>query len=103
MELQNKFLKSFLRRHPHIKLREIAEKTGINISRVFRILNGSAMKLEEFQKLCKSFEFPWMEDVFIMAYTLAPEEFNEIKDVIMRVSKKKLYESKSTALNIQRI
>ena len=49
MCLQDTTLKIYKEKFPNDKLREISEKTGIQITRVFRILNGSEMKLKEFE------------------------------------------------------
>lgn len=54
MSIQKIVLKQFHEKYPHAKLREISDHTGIQITRVFRILNGAEMKvseLESFQNL----------------------------------------------------
>lgn len=54
MSLQNLILKEFKENHPEATFRQISEMTGIQITRVFRIFNGSKMKINEweaFQKL----------------------------------------------------
>lgn len=50
MNYQEKILKHYHDIFPNMKLREISEQTGIQMTRVFRILNGSEMKISEFEK-----------------------------------------------------
>lgn len=57
MSVQNIVLQQLKETHPQAKLKDISQKTGIQITRVFRILNGAEMKVsewEKFQKLTKS-------------------------------------------------
>lgn len=49
MSLQNRILKEYRQHYPQHTLREISHQTGIQLTRVFRLMNGSAMKLEEFE------------------------------------------------------
>ncbi len=49
MELQKRILEQYLNLNPSITLRKIAADTGIQMTRVFRILNGSDMKLAEYE------------------------------------------------------
>ena len=48
MEVQNKLLEDFMKLYERPTFRKISEMTGINLTRVFRIFNGSTMKLPEF-------------------------------------------------------
>ena len=50
MSMQKIVLKQFHESFPHAKLKEISEKTGIQITRVFRILNGAEMKVTEMER-----------------------------------------------------
>ena len=47
---QNELIKMFKNRFPDYSLKDIAELTGINKTRLFRILRGQEMKLSEFNK-----------------------------------------------------
>ncbi|MAZ48328.1 MAG: hypothetical protein CME65_07175 [Halobacteriovoraceae bacterium] len=48
-ELQRAIIDSYKKKFPKDKLRHISEKTSIQITRVFRILNGSEMKISEYE------------------------------------------------------
>jgi hypothetical protein len=47
--LQKKILKQYLQVSNSPTLKEIAQDTGIQITRVFRLLNGSTMKINEYE------------------------------------------------------
>lgn len=47
-EVQSGLLKTYMELKGSPSLREISEDTGIQITRVFRIFNGSEMKLKEY-------------------------------------------------------
>jgi hypothetical protein len=49
MSLQKKILNDFRQHFPTHTLREIAALTDIQLTRVFRLINGAPMKLEEFE------------------------------------------------------
>jgi hypothetical protein len=49
MSLQKKILNDFRQHFPTYTLREIAALTDIQLTRVFRLINGAPMKLEEFE------------------------------------------------------
>ena len=49
MSLQNNILKSYRTHYPQDTLREISQRTGIQLTRIFRLLNGSSMKLSEYE------------------------------------------------------
>ena len=51
MSLQSRILKEYRQQFPHHTLREISALTGIQLTRVFRLMNGAAMKLEEYELL----------------------------------------------------
>lgn len=48
-QLQTAIIDSYKKKFPNDKLRHISEKTSIQITRVFRILNGSEMKISEYE------------------------------------------------------
>jgi hypothetical protein len=49
MSLQNKTIQRYRLLFPQETLREVSSRTGIQITRVFRLLNGKPMKLGEFE------------------------------------------------------
>ncbi len=49
MSLQINMLKNYRSAFPTDTLREISNRTGIQLTRVFRLLNGSPMKLSEYE------------------------------------------------------
>lgn len=50
MKLQEEILNQFNRQFPNATLKEVSKKTGIQITRVFRIINGYEMKISEYEK-----------------------------------------------------
>ena len=64
MSLQTKILNDFRQRFPTETLREIAALTDIQLTRVFRLMNGAPMKLEEYEAftiaLQKSADSKWV-------------------------------------------
>lgn len=49
MNLQEIIIKRYFEYYPKHSLRQISKNTNIQITRVFRILNGSQMKLNEYE------------------------------------------------------
>jgi hypothetical protein len=49
MSLQDKTIQRYRLFFPQETLRQISDRTGIQITRVFRLLNGKPMKLSEFE------------------------------------------------------
>tara|TARA_Y100000590_G_C14967533_1_gene731145 strand:- start:21 stop:359 length:339 start_codon:yes stop_codon:yes gene_type:complete len=47
--LQSSIINQYQERYPNHTLKQISQTTGIQITRVFRILNGYDMKLSEYQ------------------------------------------------------
>lgn len=56
MKLQEHILKRYKSLYPEHTLKEISQKTGLQITRVFRILNGSEMKVTEFEAFQNALE-----------------------------------------------
>lgn len=54
MSLQSRILKEYRQHYPQHTLREISLQTGIQLTRVFRLMNGSSMKLEEFESFSQA-------------------------------------------------
>lgn len=50
MNLQSRILREYRELHPRHTLRETSQLTGIQLTRVFRLFNGHAMKLEEYER-----------------------------------------------------
>ncbi len=50
MNLQSRILREYRELHPRHTLRETSKLTGIQLTRVFRLFNGHAMKLEEYER-----------------------------------------------------
>ena len=50
MNLQEEILNQFDRHFPNATLKQVSKKTGIQITRVFRIINGYEMKISEYEK-----------------------------------------------------
>lgn len=48
MSIQTKIIEQFLRLYGNLSYQKIADVTDIQVTRVFRILNGAEMKLSEF-------------------------------------------------------
>ena len=48
--MQESILSLYLKSRGHPSLRKIAEETGIQLTRVFRLMNGYEMKLSEYLK-----------------------------------------------------
>ena len=53
MVSQVEILKIYRENFPHKTFNEIAQHTGINASRIFRLFNGHEMKVSEYQKFIK--------------------------------------------------
>jgi hypothetical protein len=53
MSLQNKTIQRYRLFFPQETLREVSARTGIQITRVFRLFNGKPMKLGEFEAIEK--------------------------------------------------
>ena len=49
MNLQEQLLRKFQEVYEDPKLRIVSEITGLNLSRIFRIYQGSVMKLDEYE------------------------------------------------------
>lgn len=49
MNYQQKVIRNYQNLFPNLKLREISDQTGIQMTRVFRIFNGAEMKITEYE------------------------------------------------------
>ena len=87
MNLQEITIKRYFDHNPNHSLREISSNTNIQITRVFRLLNGAQMKLSEYEAI---------ENVLNKKNshsTLSTEDFiNTTKDCLLQLSESKLNE-----------
>jgi GTP cyclohydrolase FolE2 len=51
MQLQQKILRDYRKCFPHDTLKEMNQRTGIQMSRIFRIMNGLEMKVTEYENI----------------------------------------------------
>lgn len=93
MKLQQKTLARYRQLFPKDTLREISARTGIQITRVFRLFNGKTMKVGELEafeaviakKLGSNTSFERLSDVIDSAATvLSSEELARITDYVHR-------------------
>lgn len=56
MESQRQILQNYLELYANPSMRAIADDTGIQLTRVFRLMNGSKMKFEEYQIFTKKIQ-----------------------------------------------
>jgi hypothetical protein len=93
MSLQNKTIQRYRLIFPEETLREISLRTGIQITRVFRILNGKQMKLNEFEAFENVIKFKIAEKshcsqlnrlIEDASSNLTNEEIGKIADYIER-------------------
>ena len=90
MNLQNAILKEFNSIFPNVPLREVSSLTGIQITRVFRLYNGSEMKLKEYeafqlaisQKMLKATSSRFFENSKRCLDELSPQRLKEINSQI---------------------
>lgn len=86
MDLQKKILQDYRTLYPNESLREISSKTGIQLTRVFRLFNGSSMKLAEYQTFHQLIEQVDLE---------RPELVSLIKECEVKLSSKAINEVES--------
>lgn len=93
MSLQNKTIERYRLFFPQETLREVSSRTGIQITRVFRLFNGKAMKLREFEafeeaitlKIAENPNFARMNHLVEEASSLLTnEELGRIADYLER-------------------
>lgn len=100
MSLQNKTIQRYRSFFPHESLREVSTRTGIQITRVFRLFNGKPMKvgeLEAFEKVIsdKIAENPNYSRLYAVveeiSTLLTNEEIGKIADYMERRLTNKKY------------
>lgn len=87
---QKKLLDQYLALSQKPTLKQIAEETGIQMTRVFRLINGSAMKLSEYEvfnhlvhkKLGLETGLPVLAEQCLQK--LSPQSLKEIEGMIKR-------------------
>jgi len=92
MSLQTNILKDYRALFPQDTLREISNRTGIQLTRVFRLLNGSPMKLAEYESFYDLIELENTKSENISAlkllrshgHKLSGSEMSKIYDFIQR-------------------
>lgn len=53
MKLQQEIINEYKKKFPQDKLKDISERTGLNITRVFRVFNGATLKINEYEIFCQ--------------------------------------------------
>lgn len=100
MTLQNKTIQRYRLFFPQETLREVSARTGIQITRVFRLFNGKAMKVEELEafetaitvKLAENPNFARLNNIVEEASSLLTnEEIGRIADYMERKVANKKY------------
>lgn len=93
MSLEKKIIKRYRQFFPNDTLRETSERTGIQITRVFRLFNGKSMKVGELeafdqavqQKLQQNSNYSRLTDVLEQAAAvLTNDELGKIIEYIER-------------------
>jgi hypothetical protein len=93
MNLQKKTLNRYRQIFPQDTLREVSQRTGIQITRVFRLFNGKMMKVEELEAFESAIQTQISEkpsyhslsrSMHEALFHLPPQELNRINDYIER-------------------
>ena len=93
MTLQEKTLQRYRQLFPNLPLREVSARTGIQITRVFRLFNGKIMKVGELEafekaineKISENPSFGKLTSVIEEASTiLTNEELSKVAEYIAR-------------------
>jgi hypothetical protein len=93
MTLQQKTIQRYRQLYPNLPLREISARTGIQITRVFRLFNGKIMKVGELEafekainaKIAENPSFEKLTSVVEQASTiLTNEELAKVAEYIAR-------------------
>lgn len=90
MKEQNRVLNQYFELYGKVTLKRISKDTGIQITRVFRIINGCEMKLNEYlafeeqiqKKLGSSAEVK--NSIINCIHTLSPRALENLKELIDR-------------------
>ena len=74
MSLQSKTIQRYRLLFPNETLKEISARTGIQITRVFRLFNGKPMKLREFEAIEKAITLKIADNPGIVRLNYVVEE-----------------------------
>lgn len=94
MTLQNKTIQRYRLFYPQETLRQVSSRTGIQITRVFRLFNGKPMKLKEFEAFEKAVQVKVSEiPNYSRLNQLVEEAFSqlsndELKNIADRIERK---------------
>lgn len=105
MSVQTIVLKQFREIYPNAKLKEISAKTGIQITRVFRLLNGAEMKVSELESFQKLIENPRTNKGFLeisksCALSLSPKRRIYIQAIMEQALKLQSFSSPKASFQI---
>ena len=78
MTLQNKTLQRYRQFFPEETLRQISDRTGIQITRVFRLFNGKTMKVGELEAFEKAITNKIAENPSFSRLTYALDEASSL-------------------------
>lgn len=100
MSLQEKTLNRYRHSFPEDSLRDISTRTGIQITRIYRLFSGKTMKVEELEifeniiesKINKNKELSRINNIMSEAYaSLTDDELSKISEYVLRKIKIKSY------------
>lgn len=100
MSLQNKTIQRYRLFFPQETLREVSARTGIQITRVFRLFNGKPMKVEELEAFHKAINYKMIELpnysrlnhlVEEASFLMSNDELGKLADYIERKNINKRY------------
>jgi hypothetical protein len=100
MDLQQKTLRRYRQFFPKETFREISKRTGINITRVYRLFHGRTMNVEEFEIFEKAISHRISESPNFCQFTkmmedasavLTNEELGKLTEYITRKLKARTY------------
>ena len=78
MSLQDKIIYQYRQLYPNDTLRDIAGRTNIQLTRVFRLLNGKLMKLEEYEAFSNVVTTHSKKSINTEVYSKIMNEINDL-------------------------
>lgn len=82
---QQQLIQRFKEQFPTWTFKQIAQKTGLNTSRVFRLFNGQEMKVSEYMAIERLLDRSLLEQkVLLCSDKLPPEQLEKISSVMER-------------------
>lgn len=86
-DLQQKILIEFKRSYPKDSLQKISKRTGIQITRVFRLLNGSEMKVKEYEAFQSCLNQTYSHGVFLSTAGKCQQNLKQqkVKELLSRM------------------